>query len=158
MASISYGSHPNRLADLLGSLSRDDRGRVRLLNIEESREAESRSLNRLPQTSWGAIDWSAAPFIEQCTTRTEVEAAERFAQLVLQYVGADSEVVLFWGNLVVPSLSLTARIAAENAEEVLATSHDVWLFGIEERLLVEYFHEGRITVADVPAGPIAAAV
>jgi hypothetical protein len=115
---------------------------------------ESISLNRLPQTSWGAIDWNDISPVEQRTTRTVVEAAELFAQLVLRYVNPDSEVVLFWGNLVVPSVALPARVAAENAEEVLATSHDVWLFAIDERVLLEYFHEGRLTVVEIPAGPV----
>ena len=153
MANLSYGSHPSRLTDFLGSLDSDDRRLTRLLNREENREVESISLNRLPQTSWGTIDWTGISSIEQHPARTEVEAAHLFAQLVVRYVEADSEVVLLWGNLVVPSVALPARVAAANAEEVLATSHDVWLFAVDERILVEYFHEGRLTVVKVPAEP-----
>lgn len=47
----------------------------------------------------------------------------------------------------------TAGIVAGNAEEVLATSHGVWLFAPSRSLLIEYFHEGRLTVAEIPAAP-----
>ena len=53
----------------------------------------------------------------------------------------------------VPSLMATAGIVAGNAEEVLATSHGVWLFAPSRSLLIEYFHEGRLTVAEIPAAP-----
>jgi hypothetical protein len=157
MASVAYGSHPNRLDDLLGCLSAEDRSRVRLLASAENGEFESISLNQLPQTSWGTIDWSGAAILEEHATRNEVVAAELFAELVRRYVDVDSEVVLFWGNLVVPSVMMTAGIAAGNAEEVLATSHDVWLFAPDRKLLIEYFHEGRLTVAEIPAAPAAEA-
>jgi hypothetical protein len=155
MSSIAYGSHPNRLDDLLGHLSVEDRSRVRILTSAENREYESISLNQLPQTPWGTIDWSGVVVLEEHATRNEVEAAELFAELVRRYVDVDSGVVLFWGNLVVPSLMATAGIVAGNAEEVLATSHDVWLFAPSRSLLIEYFHEGRLTVAEIPAAPAA---
>jgi hypothetical protein len=32
-------------------------------------------------------------------------------------------------------------------DEIIAASHDVWLYFPDDNLLVEHFHEGRITAA-----------
>lgn len=150
MPTISYGNYPERLSDLLGSLGEAERDRARILTKEENDELESISLNRLPQTSWGTIDWNSINVREQHAVSDDVEGAALLRQLVLRYAEADSETIIFWGNLVVPSLALAVSIVAELTNEILATSHDVWLFAVKEQIILEYFHEGRLTVADVP--------
>ena len=120
------------------------------MNKEESDGLEPISLKRLSQTPWGTIDGNTVEVREQHAVNDDVEGAAVLRKLVLCYTRADSETIIFWGNLVVPSLVLAVSIVAELTNEILATSHDVWLFAVKEQIILEYFHEGRLTVADVP--------
>jgi hypothetical protein len=144
-----YGSHPSRLSDLLDSLSPDERAGARLLDAKENLALEARTLDVFPQTSWGTIDWDDVPLLEQRQVADDVEAARLLVDWVNRLLAPRSEVVIFWGNLVVPSIAMAASTVAAHANEVIATSHDAWLFADRERLLIECFHEGKMTVAPV---------
>jgi hypothetical protein len=149
-ATAGYGSHPERLSDLLGCVKAEERRQVRLLGHEESGTFESTSLNKLPQTNWGTIDWDKVSRTEQYPVEGETDGAELVKRIVSSRIAPDSDVVVFWANLVVPTLYLPVRIAVEVMEEVLAVSHDVWLYFSSENFLIEYFHEGQVTAVSLP--------
>lgn len=146
-ASAPYGSHPERLADFLASLG-DDQKRVRQLDAQENARIEALSLNMLPQTSWGTIDWASTTPIEQQDVDDDGEGAKVFARMADKYVRSP-EVFVLWGNLAVPSIALPLELARNNTSDLLGVSHDVWLYAPKEALVIEYFHEGRVTCASV---------
>jgi hypothetical protein len=71
-----YGSHPERLSDLLDSLAPEDRDKVHLVDFDENERLASLSLDKLPQTNWGTINWEEAQYLEQQDTPREPEAGE----------------------------------------------------------------------------------
>lgn len=143
----NYGTYPIVLSDLLDSLTPEDQRNVRLLDFDESERLAALSINKLPQTNWGTINWSQVPRVEQHDTPREPDAAEMIRQVIGSKIGPESEVVTFWANLVVPTIRTTKAIAIKAMDEIIATSHDVWLYFPSEDLIIEHFHEGRITIA-----------
>ncbi|CAM5682280.1 hypothetical protein STENM223S_02180 [Streptomyces tendae] len=45
---------------------------------------------------------------------------------------------------------MTSSSAAAHAEQILYTSDDLWLFAVDEGVLIEYLHDGRLTLGRVP--------
>ncbi|WP_052847717.1 hypothetical protein [Streptomyces avicenniae] len=140
---------PEALDDLLGSLSERERADSFVPTWPESQAFYGVSLRRFPATRWGALDWDSCPNIRQDFTDDWDQAARGLAAFVRTYVEADSLVVITWGNLGVPSLALPAESVAAHAEQVLATSDDIWLFAPDDNVLIEYQHDGRLTAARV---------
>ncbi|TDC76325.1 hypothetical protein [Streptomyces hainanensis] len=149
-AAEHYGTFPEALDELLDSMGEGERNEVVLLTWPESEEFYGLSLRRFSVTSWGALDWDAHGHLEQVFIEQWAEAERRLADLVQAYTETDSLVVVMWGNLTVPSIALPARSVKAHAAEVLAASDDIWLFAVDEEILIEYQHDGRFTVARVP--------
>lgn len=149
MPDLAYGSHPHRLDDLLRTFTQEERGNCQILTQEQSRALEQQSIERLPQTAWGTIDWPENTLIEQYSVPTFPEVIRHLSESLERYAPA-VDAVIFWANLVVPSLAVPTDTVVAHLDEVLATSHDVWIFVPERRLVFEYFHDGRVTVARVP--------
>jgi hypothetical protein len=78
------------------------------------------------------------------------EAARILGDLLSSHASPRTEIVVFWANLLVPTIALPAKAVGEHADEVLATSHDVWVFVPETQVFLEYWHGGVITAARVP--------
>ncbi|MFV8187486.1 hypothetical protein [Streptomyces sp. AF1B] len=150
--SKAYGTARARLDDLLKRLDPDERGQVMILDASENDEFENASLNRFPHSDWTGIDWAGSDFSEQIFTAGEPEAAEVMGGW-LSRLPADSLVVVFWGNIRVPAVAMPAGSAAKQAENILCTSDDVWVFVVDEEFLIEYQHDGRLTAARVPGAP-----
>ncbi|WP_256105608.1 hypothetical protein [Streptomyces sp. ODS05-4] len=149
MYDLSYGSHPERLDDLLDGLSPEQRQRVRLLDATENESVEERSVDRFPHTSEGTLGWDGADVLRQERVHTVLDAAQSLVAWLDDHVSPDSELVVLWGNYVVPSLALPTSVLVTHVDEVLVTSSDVWIYAEREKLLFEYFHGGRLTLAKV---------
>jgi len=148
-----YGTHPGALQDLREAIPENERALLRILTADENDELAGASLRNFPYSGalGGAIDWAAASFIEQVLEEGYVKASGRFGEFILKYASPESDAVIFWGNMVIPTVRLPARLAAENAGELMDTGDDVWIYFAEERILVEYWHSGSITAAKIPA-------
>lgn len=121
-----------------------------ILEKGESDTFEACSLNRFPHSAWEGIDWEAVDFLDQEFTSGEREAAEVMGGWLTRATSPESLLVIFWGNAVVPTVALPAEEAKRHAEEILYTSADVWLFSVDDRILIEYTHDGLLTMAEVP--------
>ncbi|MEQ0565807.1 hypothetical protein ABJI51_42585 [Amycolatopsis sp. NEAU-NG30] len=147
-----YGTHPGALKPLLDTVGPAERELVRQFTAAEDAEFGSRSVNRFPidRNTTGAKDWSGTRIHEQRVEDDYDEAARLLAELVLRYSPSTSEVVVFWGNVVIPSIGIPARLAAENAGLLIDIGDDVWIYAPGSGVLIEYWHSGRITAGEVP--------
>jgi hypothetical protein len=121
-----------------------------ILDAAENEKFESVSLNRFPQSAWTGIDWDRSVFSEQVFTAGETEAAELMSRW-LSVLPAGGLAVVFWGNIRVPAVAMSVGCAVKYAEEILYTSDDVWVFVVDDGILLEYQHDGRLTAAHVPS-------
>ncbi|MEU7050102.1 hypothetical protein [Streptomyces eurythermus] len=147
----AYGSGRARLDDLLRGMKAEELQNVLILEKEENDAFEACSLNRFPHSAWQGIDWEGAAFLDQEFTSGEREAAGVMRGWLSRATAPESLLVVFWGNAVVPAIALPAGEAKTHAEEILYTSADVWIFSVDDRILIEYTHDGRLTMAQVPS-------
>lgn len=147
-----YGTRPGGLNKLLNSLTEDQRREVVLLTRAENDQMTSASLTRFPLTRDG-VDWDRCRFIEQHSIVDVEEAAQVTSQIIGDYVRDDSLVVALWDNLIMPSLALSARTAAMRARQLLDTSWGVWLFIVDEKLIIEYLGNEFVTLGKIQEGP-----
>jgi hypothetical protein len=150
-----YGTFPERLIDLFDAVGPEERAYIRTLTAAEDGEYAAVSLDRFtvqPHTM-GALDWSGVVVLEQRVEEDYEAASALFGGLVLQHAPSPaSEVIVFWGNLAIPTIGIPARLAAEQAGELMDTGDDAWVYLPESKILVEYWHSGRITAGKVPEG------
>ncbi|SOD63649.1 hypothetical protein SAMN06297387_1122 [Streptomyces zhaozhouensis] len=150
-ATDQYGTFRQRLDDLLGSLSAEERAEAMLLTRAESDHFYDMGVARFPVTRWQGLDWDNCAHLAQYVLADQADPEDiLLARSVRKYMSRDSLVVLTWGNLTIPSVALPARSVARHADEVIATSDDIWLFAIDEMILIEYWHHDRVTIARVP--------
>ncbi|GAA4553867.1 hypothetical protein [Amycolatopsis samaneae] len=147
-----YGTHPAALQDLLDEIGPVESALVHQLSREEDDALAAVSRRRFPvdRATTGAVDWSGAVVLEQSLEEDYEDAARVLGEVVLRHSPAASEVVVFWGNLVIPTVRLPARLAAANAGELIDTGDDVWIYLPDGNVLVEYWHSGRITAGIIP--------
>ncbi|MFH8338058.1 hypothetical protein [Streptomyces sp. AM6-12] len=122
-----------------------------ILEKKESGDFEACSLNRFPHSAWEGIDWETAAFVDQEFTSGGREAAEMVRGWLASLASPETLWVIFWGNAAVPAVALPGGHVKRRAEDILYTSADVWLFSVDDRMLIEYTHDGRLTLARVPS-------
>lgn len=147
-----YGSHPTALQDLFDAIGTAERSLVHVLSRTEDEALAAVSTRRFPvdRTTTGAVDWSGAGVVEQFVEEEYEEAARVLGEVILRNSPPESDVVVFWGNLVIPTVRLPARLAAANSGELIDTGDDVWIYLPGHNVLVEYWHSGRITAGVIP--------
>ncbi|MGV9282899.1 hypothetical protein [Streptomyces sp. NPDC003730] len=132
------------------SLGIEERRTFMVLREAESAEYERLGPGSFPRSTWSGIDWTSCGRPEQVLVSGEEEAAGLIGTWLSEVSARDSLVVVFWGNIAVPAVAMTSSSAAAHAEEILYTSDDLWLFAVDEGVLIEYLHDGRLTMARVP--------
>jgi hypothetical protein len=144
---MAYGSRPDILPDFV--LATTNSGGVRLLDLAESQKLESLSLNRFPPMSSVQLDWAGVPGIEQLVYMDEESGAQLLRDLLQSRLRKADRVVVFWDNLIIPSVSLPVDLVLAHADEVLDVGRGFWLFAAEDNILIEFLLDGQVTVAPV---------
>lgn len=144
----SYGSRADQLPRFMIGL---DQARVRKLSLAESRQLESESLNRFPHRSVGGIDWEGIAIQERLWYEDEEAAEQLVRELVSSLAKNGSQVAIFWGTLVLPTVTLPAELAVARAGEIVEVGPEFWIYPIDGQILIECMPDGQVTVAPIPS-------
>ncbi|WP_414942002.1 hypothetical protein [Amycolatopsis sp. cmx-11-51] len=149
---MHYGTHPNSLRPLFDAIGSDRRVLVRQLTLVEDNEYGSVSVNRFPidLATTGAKDWSVTRIVEQRVEHDYDDAARVLGELIVRNTDPRAEAIVFWGNVVIPSIGIPARLAAANAGLLMDIGDDVWIYLPDKDIVIEYWHSGRITAGEIP--------
>lgn len=150
MSRNTYGSRRDLLPRFMRMRESVERYGIRLLDLDESRDLEKLSLNRFPHTSAGVIGWGGVAYSECVTFADEEEGWRLISGMVSREVERASEVAVFWGTLVIPTVVLTAEGVIENAAEIFEAAPDFWIYLRGRNELIECGQEGRITLTGIP--------
>jgi len=150
MSGVPYGSRRDLLPKFMVAQSPTGRVGLNVLNLEQSRELEAVSLNRFPQTSGGVIDWEGVPVLERLSFANEAEGGRVIANVLRGKVGWDSDVAIFWGTLVMPTVILSVELVANYVDDILEVGPDFWIFSHDDQILIECLQDGRVTLALIP--------
>ncbi|MEU2232318.1 hypothetical protein [Streptomyces vietnamensis] len=139
----SYGTHPEYIADVLNLLGDE----TLLLTYEEHRAFAEVSLNRFEAIGSARVNWRGTEVVE----RTEEFGAETLVTLLHTHAAPDELVIVFWDNLLVPTIALPSALAARHADTILDQGSTCWLFLTDKGLLIEFQDGEAFTVGRPPA-------
>ncbi|WP_216208094.1 hypothetical protein [Amycolatopsis aidingensis] len=112
----------------------------------------SLSLGRFPasENKFGGIELRISEVLRERVDLDLEESARELAGATEDFVASDAEVIVFWGNLIIPTVAMPGSLAAAHAERLIEIGDDVWVFSPVDEILIEYWHNGSITVVRVP--------
>jgi hypothetical protein len=146
----AYGSRRDSLPRFTKAHESIQRYSVRILDLDESRDLENLSLNRFPHTSAGVIGWAGIGYTERVRFANEEEGWRLLQGLVSRMVEPESEVAVFWGTLVMPTVVLMAEGVTTCAAEIVEAAPSFWIYLRESNVLIEFAVDGQITLAEIP--------
>ncbi|WP_246317312.1 CDI toxin immunity protein [Paenibacillus agri] len=95
-----------------------------------------------PVTSWGRIDWGSVDnFMEISHEQDLLDAIKRECE-----VHYNNTVFLLWNYTDAPSICADLNQVLSNIDDVTAVGSETWIFCPESGYVIEYFHEGQVTV------------
>jgi hypothetical protein len=122
---------------------------VDVLSADESRALEKASLNQFAHLSSGRISWDGVP-ATAISFKDEDDGVRVLSERLREFVEGDAGLVVFWGTLVMPTVTMPVRLALEHAGELVREAPDFWIFMQSRKTLVEFMQDGIVTVASVP--------
>ncbi|WP_371795521.1 hypothetical protein [Streptomyces sp. NBC_01718] len=138
-----YGVHRAVMTQLLAAVG----DAAVVLSYEEDRSFAAAGLSRFSAVGSTRLDWQAAEVLERSAG---FDGAE-LRRLLHSHGDKGELVVVFWGNLAVPSVGLEAVVAALHAETLLECSTQCWIYLTDSRVLIEFQDGEGFTVGRVPA-------
>ncbi|MFK0116331.1 hypothetical protein [Streptomyces sp. NPDC090994] len=145
-----YGIRPDHLPDFMKDPDSDDGRDVVKLRLAESRKLEAVSLHRFPPTFSAALDWESAPYEDRRWWDDEDDWARMAAELLSRYAGEGSRVAIFWGDLELPTVTLSVDAVVRHAREFLEVGPHFWIYPLDGSVLIECLMDGQVTVAAIP--------
>lgn len=146
-----YGSHPEYLPPFMTDRRGEAARHVLLLDHADNRQLAAGSLNRFPARSSCEIDWGDVPGVEQHWCPDSDAWVRLAAELCAPWAAGDALVVVFWGNLVIPTVVLPAQVLLSHAREIDDAQPHFWLHPLGGDTLVECLPDGTVTSAVIPA-------
>lgn len=147
----SYASRPDYLPDFMNDPGDDGGRHVVKLGLAESRELEALSLNRFPATTSAGLDWDAISYETRLWWEDEDDWSRMATELLSPYAREERRVAVFWGNLVMPTVTMPAGVAARYAREILDAAPHFWIYPLGSPVLIECLMDGQVTVATIPS-------
>ncbi|HMM19086.1 MAG TPA: hypothetical protein PKA10_00010 [Selenomonadales bacterium] len=94
-----------------------------------------------PMTSWGRIDWDK---VENKIRITSIN--EAIEKLVGEQKRVEKIAYILWDEASLPALKTNLEKISQVIDDVIAVSFDTWIFCPSAQFVIEFYHEGEITV------------
>jgi len=88
-----------------------------------------------PFTSWGKIDW------EQIENKQEIHDLSQVDKLF-----DSEECYIFWDEGSLPVVKASFKDVLKGIDDVTAVSFDTWILSTTNNCVIEFFHEGEVTI------------
>jgi hypothetical protein len=90
-------------------------------------------------TEWGRIDWSGYPQRIQITSLSLLQISDELNFLKDPFL-------IFWDEASLPVIESPIQNIINAVDDVTAVSYDTWVYHPERKIIIEFFHEGDITL------------
>ncbi|NYV75457.1 hypothetical protein [Streptomyces sp. UH6] len=148
-AARAYGRYPELLPEFVRDARGEDGRQVVVLRWEESQELARLSLSRFPAWNSVSLDWSAVPPVES----VEWDDGAGFAAVLRRYGAGADAVVVFWGDLSVPTVVMPVDVAVRRAAELWDVGPEFWTYPLDGDVLVEARWGSPVVVGRIPSDP-----
>ncbi|MDT0459922.1 hypothetical protein RM550_30075 [Streptomyces sp. DSM 41527] len=149
-----YGSRADLLPRFIADSLRKSNQIIRVLSADENSAAVNISLNRFSHASAGVINWDGTPGAEMTSFADEPAGKEVLKNTLTRIFNQESSATLFWGTMVLPSVTLPVNLAEIHSDELVERDVDFWLFCPESEQLIEFRQDGYVTSAPIPSAPM----
>ncbi|WP_013334514.1 hypothetical protein [Gloeothece verrucosa] len=108
----------------------------------ETEEIFAKFENTFPISAWGRIKW------EKIQQKIEVKSVSEIIPDLNQYFSAEKldKIYILWDNGSLPAIEAPLIQVLNVIDDVTAVSFDTWLFSPILEYVVEFYHEGDITI------------
>jgi hypothetical protein len=123
--------------ECLEALARD---RI-VLSGEKTKEMIKIFISTFLITNLGAIDWALVQ------NKYQVRKLNDIVEIIKERkVNIDKRVFIFWDNTELLSISAGLETTLVVIYDVIAVGFDTWIYCPDEMYVIEFHHEGRITI------------
>ena len=112
-----------------------------VLSKKESDALFKELTKQFPFTSWGRIDWASVEHKLLATSASEVPSL-----LVSSGKETSEAVFIIWDEARLPAIKSDVQVVLNHRWEVTMVSFDTWIFCPEHKYVIEFYHEGEITI------------
>lgn len=102
----------------------------------ESNKISNEFEEKIPINQYGRMD-----FAKFKLTNTIVHVNELY-----QFVDKSKEFYIIWSNVELPCLKVDIDTIIKFIDDVTAVSFDTWLVSLDYKIIIEFYHEGEITL------------
>lgn len=109
------------------------------VNIIKQEEAEllfNKLQSNFPFTTFSRIAWD----------NVHDKVHLKLASEVSKHIDSDSFIYILWDNANCPVIETTLQNALDVIDDVTAVSFDTWFFNPNQNFVIEFHHEGNITI------------
>lgn len=111
---------------------------VQVLPLSQRIEYIRLMTSNFPMALNGRIDWKKVAHKKNYASHREL-----FAEL-LEWINAD--VLIVWDGAHLPVLMSNLTKILENVDDVTAVGFDTWIYNPQKKIVIEFYHEGDITL------------
>lgn len=127
----------SRVDDCMKALDED----VVILSKKETDDVFNMLIQRFVFTNWGRIDWSQ---VKHFTTVNSI------SDIVLTLEDKEKEIhnvaFILWDEAKLPAIKSNIDRILNHIEEITIVSFDTWIFCPADNYVIEFYHEGDITI------------
>ena len=106
-----------------------------LLDEQKSEMIIEIFLEKFPLTFYGRIDWKRVDHAEVVELKGIMSDEE--------------EVFIIWSDTSLPVIQCDGNTVGEFIEDILSVSFDTWIFIKNKEKVVEFYHDGQVTLGQV---------
>jgi len=111
---------------------------------DETREVFKSFTSIFPITKWGVIDWAMVPNKHMVSKLDDI-----IGVITAKKSSSDKRVFILWNDGSLPSIRVDLETTLRVIDDVTAVSFDTWLYSPDDMYVIEFHHEGRITIGFV---------
>ena len=98
-------------------------------------------LEKFPFTNWGRIKWENVKVIKEGVYSYD------FIPRIVEYIdNPQSEALILWDEMTLPIVKSKLDKAISVIDDVSAVSSNTWIYIPSEEVVVEFYHDGNITI------------
>lgn len=97
--------------------------------------------NKFKLTSWGRINWNEISQKVQVNSATEIKS-----KLINNTSKNNINVYIIWDEVNLPIVKSDLSTVIRVIDDVTAVSFDTWLVSLDDGVIIEFYHDGEITI------------
>ncbi|MBD3231577.1 hypothetical protein GF322_02830 [Candidatus Dependentiae bacterium] len=111
-----------------------------ILSEEETKKVFDKMIHTFPITLWGRINWKNVKNFKKIVSINNID----------QFINpGKKEVYILWDEASLPAIKTDMKKLLNVIDDITAVSFDTWIYCPKDGWVIEFYHEGEITIGFV---------